>query len=209
MRVLVLGGTGLVGRLVVEKLVKNDKVKEITLLTRRNIAVDGDKIKLQVVDFTQDYSIEKFDVCIITLGTTRKDAGSAKEFERVDYEIPYTLALKLEKSCHVMLLTSKGSDANSFFLYPKTKGRLEESIKSLQFPKLGIFRPGLLLYEKRNEGRFLEGLMVKMINLWGDGILKRATSCESDRVAQVMVNSLDQKQDIQIYENKDFYAEKA
>jgi len=38
----------------------------------------------------------------------------------------------------------QGSNKNSWFLYPKTKGLAEEAIIKLQFPRTSIFRPGLL-----------------------------------------------------------------
>ena len=45
---------------------------------------------------------------------------------------------------HCSLLTSFGSNPNSWFLYPRTKGELETSVKGLEFSYTSIFRPGLL-----------------------------------------------------------------
>ena len=42
---------------------------------------------------------------------------------------------------HYSLVSSIGADKNSFFFYPKIKGALESSIKSLKFNKIHIFQP--------------------------------------------------------------------
>jgi len=43
------------------------------------------------------------------------------------------------------LISSIGADKNSFFFYPKIKGALESSIKSLEFNKIHIFQPPSLI----------------------------------------------------------------
>lgn len=37
-----------------------------------------------------------------------------------------------------------GSNANSWFLYPRTKGQTEDELKKKAIPYLSIFRPGVL-----------------------------------------------------------------
>jgi uncharacterized protein YbjT (DUF2867 family) len=37
-----------------------------------------------------------------------------------------------------------GADATSRFLYPRTKGQLEQDLRALAFPSLTIVRPGLI-----------------------------------------------------------------
>ena len=45
---------------------------------------------------------------------------------------------------HCSVLTSMGSNTNSWSLYLKTKGQIEESSKEEAFEYTSIFRPGLL-----------------------------------------------------------------
>ena len=45
---------------------------------------------------------------------------------------------------HYLLVSSMGSDPNSWFLYPKTKGQVEDELKLKNLNYLSIFRPGLL-----------------------------------------------------------------
>ena len=81
------------------------------------------------------------DVAYCCLGTTRAKAG-AQGFIRVDYDYVVNSAKILkEKGCQSFhLLTSKGSDPNSFFLYPKTKGRVEEACKEIGFQRMDVYR---------------------------------------------------------------------
>jgi len=68
---------------------------------------------------------------------------------------------KKANAFHFGLVTSTGANPKSWFLYPQTKGEIEEECKKLKFPSLGIFRPGLL---DRGEGaRFVEKLASSIV----------------------------------------------
>ena len=58
------------------------------------------------------------------------------------------------------LLTSVGASSSSWFLYPRTKGRVEEAVSAVKIPIVTIFRPGLLL--NRDKPRFVEKLFSKI-----------------------------------------------
>ena len=75
--------------------------------------------------------------------------------------------LRLAKSSgckYVALLSSAGAAASSIFLYPKTKGQLENDVINLQFEALRIYRPAMIQV-KRKEERLLEqiGLLIAPI----------------------------------------------
>jgi len=107
-----------------------------------------------------------FDNCPFVfscLGTTRKDAGSAEAFRKIDLHYVKSGAelAKKANAFHFGLVTSTGANPKSWFLYPQTKGEIEEECKKLKFPSLGIFRPGLL---DRGEGaRFVEKLASSIV----------------------------------------------
>jgi oxidoreductase len=46
---------------------------------------------------------------------------------------------------HYSLVSSMGSNPNSWFLYMKTKGEVERDLKLKKINLLSIYRPGLLL----------------------------------------------------------------
>ena len=82
------------------------------------------------------------EVAFCCLGTTRGKAGK-DGFVKVDYDYVVNSARILRdlgacKAFH--LVTSRGSDANSFFLYPATKGKAEEAVKAMNFDRVAIYR---------------------------------------------------------------------
>ena len=86
-------------------------------------------------------------------------------FSHIDYEIPLRL-IKLAKEAgvhHCSLLTSTGANPNSWFLYLKTKGRMEESTKEEKFDYTSIFQPGALNRGSGNQ-RLAEKLSSKFLS---------------------------------------------
>lgn len=89
------------------------------------------------------------------------------------------------------LVTAVGSDPNSSFLYPRVKGKLEESMKGLGFPVLSIFRPGFLLCD-RKESRPLESIgmfFIKGVN----AIIPDRYAISTERVAKAMVHDANEQ----------------
>lgn len=58
---------------------------------------------------------------------------------------------------HYLLVSSMGSDHTSWFLYPRTKGEVEEELKKKKMNLLSIFRPGLL--RNRRDARTVEKII--------------------------------------------------
>ena len=104
-------------------------------------------------DFPQ---CDHFYLC---LGTTIKTAGSRDAFRAVDFEYSLAVAKKAIQAgaTGISLVSSVGADASSKNFYLKTKGQLDEAIKSLGFSSINIYRPGILMGD-RPESRLLEGL---------------------------------------------------
>ena len=46
---------------------------------------------------------------------------------------------------HYSLVSSIGANKNSFFFYPRIKGALESSVKSLKFHRIHVFQPPSLI----------------------------------------------------------------
>ncbi|WP_018983779.1 NAD-dependent epimerase/dehydratase family protein [Salinimonas chungwhensis] len=163
---LVLGATGLVGRALVQQLLKDSRYEQVICLVRRPLSDrffdDPDK-KLTpiVIDFAalQDYqgyfSVDHVYCC---LGTTLKAAGSRAAFRKVDFEYVHIAAqLARAQRCQSFVwISSVGADAKSKHFYLRVKGELENAI--MRMPQLNhavAVRPSLLL-GKREESRRLE-----------------------------------------------------
>ena len=146
------------------------------------------QIEQRVVDFDNlDSSKDSFagaDIAYCCLGTTRGKAGK-DGFVKVDYDYVVNSAKILKESgCkNFHLLTSKGSDKNSFFLYPSTKGKAEEAVKSMDFDRVSVYRPGLLMCD-RQESRAGEKLM-RCVAGWVD--TSQRFSITTDLLGKAMV----------------------
>ncbi len=82
-------------------------------------------------------------------------------------EIPVRLAKAAREAgvSHCSVVTSVGSNSNSWFLYTKTKGQLEDQVRAMGFPYTTIFRPGLLERNDPENSRFFEKLASKFRTL--------------------------------------------
>lgn len=181
---ILIGATGATGRCLLGTLLRaKEKVQKVTVLTRRKVEKVAAEYGVDVaeeeqqgrlvqhvedLDTLSDENAKQLctggDVFFNCLGTTRSKAGSAEAFRHIDYEIPFRLIkqAKLAGVSHCSLLTSMGSNPNSWFLYTKTKGVMEESTKGEKFAYTSIFRPGLLDRGQVEDSRFFEKVVNRL-----------------------------------------------
>ena len=157
LKTFVLGATGETGKELIDALVSNDAFSKIVIIGRRKVHLNEEKfknVKQEIVDFEkiEEYAsiFEGFDVGYCCLGTTHKKSGTSG-FVKVDrdYVLKSAQIAKQGGCKQFHLLTSQGSNKNSWFLYPRTKGEVEEGVAQLGFEKLVIYRPGLLLCDRQ------------------------------------------------------------
>jgi len=181
-KVLMVGATGAVGKQLLKILMESPQVTKITTFGRKkhpDYPQDNEKltqIVMETLDKLEEHK-EKFvnhDVAYCCLGTTRKDAGSAEAFRKVDYGYVFKFAelCKEASVSYFHLVSSTGANANSWFLYPKTKGQIEEAVKGLKFPKTSIYRPPLL--ERKEDARFVEKIFAPILTSMDVAIAARA-----------------------------------
>ena len=62
------------------------------------------------------------------------------------------LSLAKSSGCkYLALISAAGAAANSIFLYPKTKGLLEDDVIELKFEALRIYRPAMIQVNRKEE----------------------------------------------------------
>jgi len=164
--VLLLGASGETGKQLLKQLAASKNVGKVVSLGRREVPFEGDgieKVEQRTIDFDNmdNFQNEFKDVhkAFCTLGTTRAKSGK-EGFIKVDHDYVLNAAnlLKQEGCEEFHLLTSTGSNPDSWFLYPSTKGKVEEAVKNLDFTSTYIYRPGLLICE-RSERRLGESIL--------------------------------------------------
>lgn len=147
-----MGATGAVGTECVKQLVASGQTEKLTLLGRRKFEeVQSSIIEQQMIDIHQPDTYKSVlhghDVAICTLGIGQPSKVSKEVFIKVDK----LAVLNFAKACkgngvkHFQLLASVGIDANSRSFYLRAKGELVEELKALQFDRLSIFQPSMIL----------------------------------------------------------------
>ncbi|MTI18597.1 oxidoreductase [Rhodobacteraceae bacterium RKSG542] len=206
---IVLGATGLIGSHLLKQLLADESYGKVTVLVRRPLEIDDPKFEQHVVDFADLSSIAplmKADDVFCCLGTTHKKAGSKEAFYAVDFTLVHELA-KLAKAgdCeHSLMVSSIGANPKASSSYMKTKGEIEQAIADLNFPRTSIFRPSLLLGE-RKEYRVGEGLSEAFMRPLAPlmlGPLKRYRPIAAAQVAKGMIATAHLKgQGLEVYQS--------
>jgi uncharacterized protein YbjT (DUF2867 family) len=153
-RVALAGGTGLVGREVLRRLLVDPGVAEVVALVRRAPGwAPHPKLRTEVVDFARLEAHEdalRVDQVACALGTTRKQAGSRSRFRAVDFGIPFSLArvALAQGARHFLLVSALGADPGSRVFYNRVKGELEEAVRTLPYRSVTLLRPSLLLGDR-------------------------------------------------------------
>jgi len=152
----VLGATGEVGKEVVKALLQQRIFSKVVLIGRRQVQYEDElykDVEQRVIDFDklEDHveAFKGFDVGYSCLGTTRGKSG-ADGFYKVDHDyVINTAKLAQDGGCKQLhLVSSVGANKNSMFLYPKTKGQVEQELQDMKFEHLFIYRPGLLVCDR-------------------------------------------------------------
>jgi uncharacterized protein YbjT (DUF2867 family) len=152
--ILVLAGaTGLVGHRVLEiALGSTSHFTEVRVLVRRSTGLQSPKLKEIIVqDFTklEPSQIQELqgDVYVCALGTTIKTAGSKSAFREVDFDriLQFAAIAKQHQAQQFLVVSATGANPKSLVFYNQVKGEVELALQKLNFKRLVIFRPGLLL----------------------------------------------------------------
>ena len=157
--IIFIGATGAVGSIVLNKILSFSDVVKILSLGRRKTEVSGTgKLDQQIIDVT-DVSTYKdlitdFDTAICTFGVGESSKVSKEHFLKIDKKavLDFAITCKLNGVKHFQLLSSVGANAASKSFYLRTKGELNDSLKALNFERLSIFQPSMIITPKNRYG---------------------------------------------------------
>lgn len=170
MRVVVLlGASGLVGSVVLRRLIAADHVSRVVAPTRTPLRANPKVTNLVVPDLLELLEMDVWrsvDAVICVLGTTRHAAGSEGAFRRIDRDLTVALAKKAREMGVPAFgyVSSLGADPQSRFLYTRTKGEVEQALSGVGFPSLTIIRPSLISGD-RPQSRLYERAAIGLLNL--------------------------------------------
>ena len=191
---LLFGASGLVGNHLLNQLISNNNYSKIKLFVRSSIDISDPKIEIIQTDFNnlenQREDI-KGDDCFFCIGTTKQNSPDKSEYRRVELDVPKQIA-QITKSNLVnsfVFVSSGYADPKSSGDYLKFKGEVEEELKRLNFPKLGIMRPSFLLGDRKEKriGEKIGIFVFKLLSPLFLGPLKKMKPIHSATVAKAMI----------------------
>ncbi len=206
---LLFGATGLVGHQCLKQLLAEETYSNVVLFLRNPVPMTHPKLKQHTINFDQlqkHADLIRGDDVYWCLGTTMRKAGSQEAFEKVDYTYPLEIA-RLASANNVqqfVLVTSVGADPSSANFYLKTKGRVEEALKTVPFHSVLIFRPSFLL-GNRQEFRLGERIGITAVRALTSApidALKKYRPIPASVVASAMVKkALEHLEGVHVFES--------
>ncbi len=153
--VVMLGASGAVGGHVVSTLLAKPQLKRLTLLGRRHIelpravsgaAVDQYEVNLDAPD-GYAYLVDGHDCAVCTLGVGQPSQMTKGEFVHIDKDVVIAFATicKQHGVKHFELLGAVGADSKSRSFYLRIKGELRDALIALNFERLSLFQPSMIL----------------------------------------------------------------
>ncbi|SHI44122.1 Uncharacterized conserved protein YbjT, contains NAD(P)-binding and DUF2867 domains [Tangfeifania diversioriginum] len=190
----VIGATGLVGKQLVQLLLKNENFEKVRIFVRRSSGISHPKLEEQLIDFGHVESwADKLtgDVLFSALGTTLKQAGGKEKQYETDVTFNLNFARKAKENGieNYVLVSSVGANAKSRMFYPRIKGELDEAVSKIGFQNLAILRPASLTGD-REERRLMEELSVPVVRFVTKFIFKKYRPIHGVTVAQSMINAV-------------------
>lgn len=194
MKALIIGATGATGKDLLAKLLEDEAFSEIHSFVRKPMSISHPKLHAHVVNFDTPEAWADLlhgDAAFSCLGTTLAVAGSKEAQWRVDYDYQYAFAEHCKNNGvpTFVLVSAAGAKAQSKLFYNRMKGALEEAVKKLNFPRLLIFQPSILI--RSNSDRSGENFTVKAFRFLNKlGILKRYRPMPTKILAEKMLSAV-------------------
>lgn len=158
---LLVGATGLVGGHCLRFLLESDYYGKVTVLTRRKLPLEHEKLEQHVIDFNaleRNAGLVKADDIYCCLGTTKKKSPSEESYYQADFTYPFeTARLGLANGAeHYAIVTASGASSRSSFFYYRTKREIEKAVSKLGYKGVYIFRPSMLVGQRGEERKWEE-----------------------------------------------------
>lgn len=149
--VVMLGASGAVGGHALAQALALPDVAKITSLGRRVLPQVDPRLEQRTVDVFDAASYAAFlaghSAAICTFGVGEPSKVNRKEFLRVDKTavLDFATTCKAAGVRHFSLLSSVGVSPGSRAFYLRSKGELEDGLRWLEFERLSLFHPSMIL----------------------------------------------------------------
>ena len=214
--VVMLGASGAVGSESLKELLKSKNIEKITMLGRTPIPnINSETIKIE--QFKVDIFCPKFygecignhDVAICTLGVGEPSKVSKEDYVKIDKTAVLDFAIKCKESGvkHFELLSSISASSSSKSHYLKVKGELIDELQTLNFDRLSIFQPSMILtpYNRYGFSQAMVLLIWPKLNFLLAGPAKKYRGIPVETLGQaITLNSFNDNTGFEILQWDDF-----
>jgi uncharacterized protein YbjT (DUF2867 family) len=186
------GGSGLVGGVLLEKLLADPFFTKVISAGRRMLPVTHAKLTQVVVELAVPGGLDGLpapDVAFSCLGTTIAKAGTREAFRAVDFgaALAFAKAARARGAKVFVHVSSLGADPRSRVFYSQVKGELEMAVAGVGFDSVCAIRPSIL-DGKRRESRTFEQAGLVVMRALGPLLGKyRPTPVEAVAAAMIAV----------------------
>ena len=192
---LIFGSSGLIGNELFKTILLNNSYDKIKVFVRSIPEVNNPKVEIIKTDF---FNLEEYkdkiigDDCFFCIGTTKKDTPDKEEYRRVEYNIPVNVAkiAKVNSVKSFYYVSSIGANPNASSNYLKNKGQVEGELKNLNFSKLAIIRPSLLIGNRKSFrlGEVIFTPVMNTLTLFAFGSLKKYKPIKIQNVVKAILH---------------------
>jgi uncharacterized protein YbjT (DUF2867 family) len=162
-RVIVIGGTGQVGGAVVQALLAEPACSEVVMVTRKPIA-PSDRLRNVVLDTgAADFEARVADLARDVLSSGNRVAAlscvgvgtgslqwTEEQLKALEVGVVGAFARGVRQAgvAQFCLLSAVGSSVDSRIQYARVMGMKEAAVQAVNFPRLALFRPGIIVGNK-------------------------------------------------------------
>ncbi|SHM80175.1 NAD-dependent epimerase/dehydratase family protein [Mucilaginibacter sp. OK098] len=207
-KAIIFGANGFIGSCLLLDLLDNKDYEQVSVVVRKTLGINHPKLKELIADYHTLHMLKEqidADEIFITIRTTREKTPDRDQYYQIDHDYPVEAAkIAMEAGAKsVFMVTAVGANANSGVFYIRTKGETERDIISLNFEYTCIFRPSMIMGERKESRRF-EKILIKVwafINplIIGES-LKKYRGITGQDIATAMMNAAkNQKEKVKIF----------
>ena len=153
MRVILFGGTGMVGQGVLRECLLDPGVERVLAVGRTATPQREEKLRSLVVDNFLDFSavepdLSGYDACFFCLGITSAGMTEA-DYRRVTYDFALAAArtlVRINPGMTFVFVSGAGADSTGRgrLMWARVKGQTENALLALPFKGVYVFRPAAI-----------------------------------------------------------------
>jgi uncharacterized protein YbjT (DUF2867 family) len=144
MRVVLFGGTGMVGQGVLRECLRDPEVTEVVAVVRSATGQQDAKLREIVHQDFDDFSALQLDgdACFWCLGVSSAGTSEA-DYTRITYDYTIAAAKALARPTMAFIFVSAaGAQGNA--MWARVKHKTEDALFEMPFKEVYVFRPGMI-----------------------------------------------------------------